>query len=113
MGMTVLNLNQPPQRDPLKILLVLLVDEVGFEDSPALHDLGERDGALGLEVQVEGSAHGEVGHEFEVADGEGAELEGADGVAVDWGWAAEGAEVGGLYGARRTHRTHRFRLRGR
>jgi len=87
MGMSILDLNQPPQRDALKILLGLLVDKVGLEHGPALYDLGERYRALGPEVQEKGGAHGEVGHKLDVAHGEGAQLQRANRVAVD-GWVA-------------------------
>ncbi len=81
-GIPILNLDQSPQRDPLKILLALFVHKIRPEHGPALHDLGQGDGTFGVESEVESRAHGEVGHEFHIADREGAELQRADRVVV-------------------------------
>jgi hypothetical protein len=55
-GVSILNLNQSPQCDTLKVLLTLLVYEVGSGNGPALGDLGERYGAPCGKVEVVGSA---------------------------------------------------------
>ena len=91
--MSVLDLHQPAQRDALEVLLRLLVHEVAADHCPALGDLGEGSWARGGEAEVVGCAHGEVGHELDVAHGVGAELEGRGGDAV-FGLSAEGFEVG-------------------
>lgn len=97
--MSILNLYQPATRHALVVLLALLEDENVARDRPALCYLWKWDGAFGGEVEVVGCAQGEVGHEFEVAHGVGAQLEVADGDAVG-GLAAERREVEGLDGAR-------------
>jgi hypothetical protein len=74
-GVSILNLNQSPQCDTLKVLLTLLVYEVGSGNGPALGDLGERYGAPCRKIEVVGSAEGKVGEEFEVAHTVGTELE--------------------------------------
>jgi hypothetical protein len=78
----ILDLYQPPQRDPLKVLLAPLVDKVGFKDRPALSEFGEGDRPLGREAEIVGSAHGKVGHKLDVADRVGTKLEVTDGLAV-------------------------------
>lgn len=97
--MSILNLYQPARRNALPVLLRFFENEVAAWDGPALGYAGEGHGALGGQVEVVGGAEGEVGHEFEVADGVGAELEVCDGDAVGGG-AAHGLEVEGLDGAR-------------
>jgi hypothetical protein len=94
-----LNLNQSPQCDTLKVLLTLLVYEVGSGNGPALGDLWERHGAPCRQVEVVGGAEGEVGEEFEVAHTVGAELEVGGGDTVGW-CALEGLEVVEVDGTR-------------
>jgi hypothetical protein len=101
LGVTILNLNQSPQCDTLKVLLTLLVYKVGSRNGPALGDLGERHGAPCREVEVVGGAEGEVGKEFQVAHTVGAELEVGGGDTVGR-CALEGLEVVEVDGARET-----------
>lgn len=74
LGMAVLDLNQSPQRDTLKVFLTLLVDEVGSRNGPALGDFGKRNRTFGGQVEVVSGTQGKVGKEFEVADTVGAQL---------------------------------------
>ena len=90
----VLDLNQPAQRDALKVLLALLVHEVRPRHRPALDDFGERGRSGGGQFEVVGGAHGEVGHEFDVANRVGAQLQVAGRHAV-LGPPAERCQVGG------------------
>lgn len=99
--MSILNLNQSPQCDTLKVLLTLLVYKVGSGNGPALGDLGERHGASCRKVEVVGSAEGEVGEKFEVAHTVGAELKVGGGDTVGW-CALEGLEVVKVDGTRET-----------
>ena len=69
---SVLDLDQPPHGDALKVLLRLFENEVGAWDCPAFGYAGEGDGAPGAETHVVGCADGEVGEEEEVADVVGA-----------------------------------------
>ena len=89
---TILDLNQTAEGDPLKVLLALLVDKVTADDGPALSDAGKRHGARDGEVEVVRSAEGKIGKELEVLNTVGAQLEIADGQAV-FGLAAKGTEV--------------------
>ena len=97
----VLDLHQPSQRDALKILLALLVHEVRPRHRPALDDLGERGRSGGGQLEVVGGAHGEVGHELDVTDRVGAQLQVAGRHAV-LGPPAERCQVGGCDIARWT-----------
>ena len=99
--MSVLNLDQSPQRDTLKVLLTLLVYEVGSGDSPALSDLGKRHRASCWQVEVVGGAEGEVGEKFEVAYTVGTQLEVGGGDTVGW-CALERLEVVEVDGTRET-----------
>lgn len=102
LSIPILNLNQPPQRLPLKILLTLLVDEMAHRYSPSFGNSGQGHGSVGGETKVVGGAHAEVGEEFQVADAVGAQLEIADWEA-DGGFAAQGTKVDCLDGARGSH----------
>jgi hypothetical protein len=101
LGVTILNLNQSPQCDTLKVLLTLLVYEVGSGNGPALGDLRERHRAPCREVEVVGGAEGEVGEEFEVAHTVRAELKVGGGDTVGR-CALEGLKVVEVDGARET-----------
>lgn len=92
---TVLDLDQPPESDTLKVFLRLLENEMRLGHSPALDHAGQRDGAEGGQAEVVGGAEGEVAEELEVADRVGPELEVARGNAV-LGFAAKRLEVEGL-----------------
>jgi hypothetical protein len=72
LGVSILDLNQSPQSDTLKVFLTLLVNEVGSGNGPALGDLGKRHRAFGREVEVVGGAKSEVGEKLEVAHAVGA-----------------------------------------
>lgn len=95
--MSILDLNQPAKRNPLVILLRLLVREITAGNRPALNLPGERDGAGGGESEVVGGTEGDVSLHFEIADRVGADLEVADGEAVGC-LTAEGLVVDGLDG---------------
>jgi hypothetical protein len=82
LGVTILYLHQTPARDALKVLLALLVHEIRPRHRPALDDLGQRHRSRGWQAEVVGGAHGEVSHEFDVADGVGTELEVAGWYAI-------------------------------
>jgi hypothetical protein len=79
---TILDLNQAAEGDPLKVLLALLVYEVTAGHGPALGDTGEGHRAGDGEVEVVGGTDGEVGEELQVLDAVGSQLEVAYGEAV-------------------------------
>lgn len=94
--MTVLDLDEPPQRDTLEVLLRLLENKICTGDRPALRYAGEWDGATGGESHVVCCADGEVGEEEEVANRVCTELQITYGNTVR-GCAAERLEVDGFY----------------
>lgn len=95
---TVLDLDQSPERDTLKVFLRLLENEMRLGHGPALDHAGQRDGTEGGQAEVVGGTEGEVAEELEVADRIGPELEVARGNAV-LGFATKRLEVEGLEGA--------------
>lgn len=68
--------------------------EIRSRHRPPLDFLGQRCRSTGGQLEVVCYAHGKVGHEFEVADGEGAQLKGGNGDAMRWFVAVGGAEGG-------------------
>lgn len=79
---TILDLDQATERDPLKVLLALLVYEVTASHGPAFGDTGERHGAGDGEVQIVGGTDGKVGEELQVLHAVGSQLKVAYGEAV-------------------------------
>jgi hypothetical protein len=61
---TILDLDQTTKRNPLKVLLALLVYEVTAGHGPAFGDPGEGHGAGDGEVEVVGGTDGKVGEEL-------------------------------------------------
>jgi hypothetical protein len=61
---TILDLDQTAKRNPLKVLLALLVYEVTASHGPAFGDTGEGHGAGDGEVEVVGGTNGKVGEEL-------------------------------------------------
>jgi hypothetical protein len=92
---TVLDLNESSHCYTFEVFLRLLEDKVGAWYGPTLRYTRERDRASGTQTHVVRCADGEVGKEKEVTDRVRAELEVADGDAVDGG-AAEWTEVDSL-----------------
>lgn len=79
---TILDLDQTTKRDPLKVLLALLVYEVTARHGPAFGDTGERHGAGDGEVEIVGGTNGKVGEKLQVLYAVGSQLEVAYGEAV-------------------------------
>jgi hypothetical protein len=71
---TILDLDQTTKRDPLKVLLALLVYEVTASHGPAFGDTGEGHGAGDGEVEVVGGTDGKVGEELQVLHAVGSQL---------------------------------------
>jgi hypothetical protein len=90
--MPVLDLDQPPEGDALKVFLRLLENEGRLGHGPALDQAWERHGAEGRQVQVVGGPQGKVAKELKVARRVGTELQIAGRHTV-LGFAAEGFEV--------------------
>ena len=65
--MPIPDLNQPPERDPLKVLLALLVDKVGLGHRPPLDHAGQRDRSKRGQPQKVRRAQRKVGKELQVA----------------------------------------------
>lgn len=99
LGVSVLDLDHALMRHTLEVLHGLLVDERTLDHGPARDLPGERNRARCGEVAVVSGAHGEIAHEFEVADTVGAELKIAHGEAMGR-FAAEGFVIEGLEGER-------------
>lgn len=91
----VLDLDQPPERDTLKVFLRLLENEMRLGHGPPLDHARKGHGAEGGQAKVVGGAEGEVAEELEVANRIGSELEIARGDTV-LGFATERLEVEGL-----------------
>lgn len=72
---SVADLDQPPQRDPLKVLLALLEDEVRPGHRPALRHARERHGPVRGQAEVVGCPQREVAEELEVAQRVGPQLQ--------------------------------------
>ena len=73
--MSIFNLDQAPQRLPLKVLHALLEDEDAARDRPSFDELGQGHGSRGCEVEIVGRSQSEVGEDLQVAHAVGAELE--------------------------------------
>jgi hypothetical protein len=99
--MAILDLDQPPPRDSLKVLLALLVHEIGPRHCPALDDLREGCRSRGWQAEIVCGAHGEVSHELDVADRVRAELKVAGWHAI-FRPSAKRCQIGGCNVARWT-----------
>lgn len=108
---TVLDLDQPPERDTLKVFLRLLENEMRLGHGPALDHAREGHGAEGGQAEVVGSAERKVAEELEVADRVGSELEVARGNTV-LGFTAERLEVERLERAGHARHDHLLGLSG-
>lgn len=101
----VLDLDQSPECDTLKVFLRLLENEMRLGHGPALDHTRQGNGAEGRQAEVVGGAKGEVAEELEVADRIGPELEVARGNAI-LGFTTKRLEVEGLEGAGHTGHDH-------
>lgn len=79
---SILDLDQAAERDPLKVLLALLVYEVTASHGPAFGDTGKGHGARDGEAEVVGGTDGEVGEELQVLHAVRSQLEVANREAV-------------------------------
>lgn len=93
--MSILYLNQPSTGHALPVLLRLLENKGVAGYRPSLCYLWQWYGTTGRQVEVVGRAESEIGHEFQVAHGEGAELQVGDGDAVGR-CSAHGLKIEGL-----------------
>lgn len=79
---SILYLDKAAERNPLKVLLALLVDKVTASHGPAFGDTRKGYGAGHGEAEVVRSTEGEVGEELQILHTVGSQLEVANGEAV-------------------------------
>lgn len=89
---SILDLNQPPQRFSLKILLTLLMNEMRSRHSPSLYHSRQWYRSVCRQFEIICSAESEIGKELQIANTVRSELEIARGDSI-LGFAAEGLEV--------------------
>ena len=99
LGVPVPDLNQPPQRGPLKVLLALLENEGTPGHRPPLGQPRQRRRPKRRQLEVVGRAEGKVAEEVEVGQAVRPQLQVAGRDAV-LDFAPEGLEVQRLEGAR-------------
>ena len=66
--MSILNLDQSPESDALKVLLALLVYEVATGYCPSLCDPRQWYGTSGWKVEIVCCAKRKIGEEFNISD---------------------------------------------